>query len=337
MSDRRTLEELKLLLQGSYRAEEALEERLFNRLMDLKQRFRPATAEEAAEYGLSPEDIKDLEFQTEIKNQKRERLKKARDQMSGSDRTEYKKSFLEKRRRKIIADELRAVRRDIPNPKEARAALYDILRADAAAANRLNRVGWDGEEVIPLHAKNPIGNLMNWARTAGDSVIDDEEYYRGEFFADTWSDSMAQAERGLPYEQTRAYMASREGILDDIKKNPDSDLAKRYRRTQQRVFNSIFPKTPSKRDLRRATLSDLKELLTLAVMDFSPATGEAILAELNRRGEDEINRSMGRRHMMARTAGQVIKPTLPTGPGGGSGGEKVAKTFLRLLSRGRMK
>ena len=338
----RTLEELKLILAASYRAEEAMENRLGSRLEKL--RIMDPSEDFLNELNLSSKEGKELSLKKTSPNligAKRKRIKKIREDMRGYDGKDYKGTFFEKRRRKIVADQLRSVRSKISDPKKARAHLYDILRADSSAAKRLGSIGWDGETELPIRSKNPLGFLMGSARRAGEGVIDDESYSRGNFM-DGMEDNMEHYRDQMTPDDVANYKrqshaATPKGIREEIGKNPDSKLSKRFNRSKAWTFADLFgdKKAFNKRSLRRASLSDLKELLALSLADFDPDGAKSIINEIALRGHDELNRGMGRRNMMGRTAGHVIKPALPKGVTGvgGSSGEKVAKTFLRLLTR----
>jgi hypothetical protein len=331
MSDRRTLEELKLLLQGSYAAESNLAERINRRYW--KSIF--ADTDEARKMGLGPREIEDYS------SDKTKRLKRSNYSLSPHDSQTYKKSFLEKRRRKIIADELRAVRKEIPDPKQARAALYDILRTDASVAKRAGSDAWgDGTQEF-IESKNPFKSLISEAKRAGESVVDDEVYRRQLFMEGIDDDYLA---RSSPEDQRRYKemfeRASEKGVLKEIKEGRDKDLTDRYNRNRRRNLLDIFDaeknKPFPKRHLRRASLGDLKQLLLLSLGDFNQEAAKSVVNEISQRGTDELNRKMSRRNVMKRTAAQAIKPSLPKSiPGTGGAGEQVAKTLLRLITRGR--
>ena len=331
MSDRRTLEELKLLLEGSYRAEGALEKRLDRRAM--KQIF--ADIEEAREKGLGSRE------REEYRSDKARRLVRARDSLSPYDAQKYKKSFLEKRRRKIIADELRKVRKEIPDPKQARAALYDILRTDASVAKRVGADAWGDNPEGFIQNKNPFKELINRAKSAGESVVDDEVYRRELFMEGIDDEYLAQSSP----EDRRRYKemferTSEKGVLKEITEGRDKDLTERYNKARRRNLLDIFGaeenKPFPKRHLRRASLKDLNQLLLLSLGDFNEEAAKSVIDEISQRGTDELNRKMSRRNVMKRTAAQAIKPSLPKSvPGTGGAGEQVAKAFLRLITRGR--
>ena len=321
MADRRTLEELKALLQGSHAAEQ--------KLVDKKRKQRAGRA------GFSPVNPGSI----------RNRRLGALDRLLGMEPVTihplfgdpqevlrptargYRRNPLERSRRKMLADYIRQIREEFPDPKQARAHILDALRADVELGKRTTHG-------FTRSIKNPLVSLIGSLRDMPSTVYDDfaEEHFES-IFEGNQLERMHAAAAGDPAEY---FDEELELSSEERRKQTEDRMNKEVaKRRKEDIKEARDNRAFNRRNLRRTPNKELAALMALAIGDLDPVAGLSLTEELNQRAIDEVNRGLSRRKMMTRTAAQVAKPTLPTGPGGGSGGEKVARTFLRLLTRGR--
>ena len=315
MSDRRTLEELKLLLAASRVGEEGLYSRIFLEAGDAHKGGMPGKAirklERALYQGVLPKPKRDVskgilgtgsindyeraypEFKEQraalIEKEKKANKKEALLQKSTS-RNESRKNPFVRHRRKLVSDQLKGLREDVSPGKGRLAAKYEILRLL-------------GER--PKHTNNALLDLVDFG------VQDMNEYRGGDLIPDpggTW-----------PTEKEMNEYANKESLK--ARKNLESKLRK---------IKSTY--TPYK--LRRLSDADLNYILSSGIKD--PEILSFFLEEKSKRVRDLYNRSQSRRTVLKKGLAQTVKPSLPKSvPGTGGAGEQVAKTFLRLLTRGR--
>jgi len=223
-------------------------------------------------------------------------------------------------RRKLVADQLRALR-DEPQGKFGpgrQAAKYEILRM----LNKRN-----------LNTHNPLRTLADRVREIPDLIESKaQDYYYGQGDPDWYATDEGKADaaryKALPQEE--------KDRLDRKAQKEAGEYGEKYGREKQEYFEKgvLGQKsqiTPFR--LRRMTDDDLDYLLKTNFKD--PRIAALLLDEKRQRISDAFNRNQTRRGMLKRTAVQAVKPTLGSAPS--SGGDKVAKTMLRLLSRGRIK
>lgn len=314
MADRRTLEELKALLQGSHAAEQKL----------VTKKRRAASRDRASRektlrilhrlLGMEPVTIQPVFGGPQ--------------EVLRSTARGYRRNPLERSRRKMLADYIRQIREEFPDPKQARAHILDALRADVEFGKRTS-FGVTSSIKNPLIAL--IGSLKNMPSTVYEDFAEEyfESLHEGDQVARLHLENAAEPEE---YFENELELSSEEK-RKQTEKEMDREVTKRRKKNikearDRRAFN--------RRNLRRTPNKELAALIALAIGDLDPVAGLSLTEELNQRAIDEANRGLSRRKMMTRTAAQVAKPSLPTGPGpAGSGGEKVARTFLRLLTRGR--
>ena len=318
MSERRTLEELKLLLRASH----AAEQELISKRDALIENLRNVGTQWADPDFKVPSDLTKEQRRSKIA-----RLAALNDRLKGREETTivdefggkhqvlketpkaYRKGKFERSRRKLIADQLRQVRKDFPNPKQAAAHLYDILRADVDAGKK-TVFGFSSS------IKNPLIDLTRAIDEAPADAYDslaEEDFYRRNY---------------------------EDGDSSDYEFDPDEhnkEIDREAKKREKEEVNKARKKGAfSKRNLRRTPTKDLMNLLGVALSRIDPDAALSVTEELNRRGLDEVNRGMSRRKMIGKTVGQAVKPNLPKSvPGTGGAGEQIAKTFLRLITRGR--
>ena len=225
----------------------------------------------------------------------------------------------------MLADYIRQIREEFPDPKQARAHILDALRADVELGKRTSYG-------FTRSIKNPLVSLIGRFENMPGEVFSDfaEEHFERVHSGDYY-DEMDTRE-SLELFEDELELSSEEKVKKTNQKMDREVEKRRKEEIKEARDNRAF----NRRNLRRTPNKELAALMALAIGDLDPVAGLSLTEELNQRAIDEANRGMSRRKMMARTAAQVAKPSLPTGPGpAGSGGEKVARTFLRLLTRGR--
>lgn len=328
MSDRRTLQELKLLLAASRIAESDLLSLILPQTGDsvrggfpnrairdyewesIKSGKFPTPKFDASRGITGSGSVADLEKAYPEFKAERDRLiaieekaNRKRDKLvAAPERKERTRKGaanpFQKGRRRLVAQQLQQLRGS-PEGRPGvgrQAAKFEILRLLSER---------------PEHTRNPLIEIAQNFKKAG-----------GEDFDNLVFDSMGDASlSGSNYKE-----AEKKAIEDATKQ---TDIRKK--KIEASILKQKNQITPYR--LRRMTDADLDKLLSAGFKD--PRVTALLLEEKRLRLFDAYNRSMGRRGMIQKTAAQAIKPSLPIGKGGGSGGEKVAKTFLRLLTRGR--
>lgn len=228
----------------------------------------------------------------------------------------------------MLADYIRQIRKEYPDPRQARAHIFDALRADVEFGKR--KIFGSAESI-----KNPLVGLISILEDMPSVVYDDfaEEHFESMFEGNQLEKMHAIAAGGPEEYFENELELSSEEKRKQAEDRMDKEVTKRRK---GKIKNARNERAFNRRNLRRTPNKDLAALVALAINDLDPVAGLSLAEELNQRAIDEANRGMSRRKMIGRTATQVAKPSLPTGPGpAGSGGEKVARTFLRLLTRGR--
>ena len=133
--------------------------------------------------------------------------------------------------------------------------------------------------------------------------------------------------------------------LSKAKRRGDKDLVKKEAR-RLKAIDRMYDKGVTQggfqfkaekeflttRNLRRLTK---KELDALMYKGLSPSGIAKVVEEQIRRTVEFSDQAMSRRGVMGKAAEAMIKPNLPVGKVTSGAGEKAAKVFLRLLTRGR--
>jgi len=319
MADRRTLEELKALLQGSHAAEQKLIDKKGKALSQARER-RQYTKDLQGKITRALNRLKGMEPVTiqPVFGGPQEVLRPTS--------KAYRQNPLERGRRKMLANYIRQIREEFPDPKQAKAHILDALRADVEFGKR-------STHGFTRSIKNPLVSLIGIFEDMPSTVYEDfaeahfERVHSGDYY-----DEMDTRESDELFQDEMEYSSK-----EKIKREQEKMGREVEKRKKEEIKEARGKRAFNRRNLRRTPSKELAALMALAIGDFDPVAGLSLTEELNQRVIDEANRGMSRRNMITRTAGQAIKPALPTGPGGGSGGEKAAKTFLRLLSRGRIK
>lgn len=258
------------------------------------------------------------EYEAAENKEKRNERKKATI-LDSPEKANKKNPFL-RHRRKLVADQLRALR-DEPQGKFGpgrQAAKYEILRM----LNKRN-----------LQTHNPLRTLADRVREIPALIERETEDY---YFGQPDPDWMATAEGKAEQARYNALPQEEKDRLDRKARKEAGEYGEKYGREKQKFFEEGVLKQKSQITpyrLRRMTDDDLDYLLKTNFKD--PRITALLLDEKRQRIADAFNRNQTRRGMLKRTAVQAVKPSLGSAPS--SGGDKVAKTMLRLLSRGRIK
>jgi len=344
MADRRTLEELKLLLALSRAAEEkflveVVEPQIgwtrgasrFTREVEesIRKRFPKPKSDPARgivgagstrDYTLAyPEAAKEYEAaeRREIKAQE-----KAQTIRSAPERGNKKNPFL-RHRRKLVADQLRQFRESLEGsiPGSGRqAGKFEILRLLQERGSQTHN---------PIQAvADAIRNLPFVEQQAFDEAFygqPDPEY----FFSEEYKEAK-KARKKKSYAEIQAEDHEHAAWAEKHAKEVADE-----RRTllEKKFFEQKAQVTP--RRLRRMTDKDLDNLIATKFRD--PRIIALLLEEKRLRLADEFNRNLSRRIMVGKIGKGVAKPSslltskVPTG----SGGENAARFALRILTRGR--
>jgi len=338
MTPERTLEELKLILSLSRVAES-----------DLMSLIMPLTGD-AAKGGFGHQALRDYEYKVGMKSGKFPKPK--RDEARGivghgsiADLEKAYPEFKEERDRLIALEEKANRKRNtLARAPEARArnrkgSTNPFLRARRRlVAQQLQQLRKSTEgipgsgrqaakfEILrllserPKHAHNPLMTIAQKFKG-----VSPDDYFMDHFYP------------GDPYEYEdlktgKMTKGTPEGPnKEEALRLSEIDSNERKNELQKAALSQRSQITPYR--LRRMTDKDLDSLLSAGFTD--PRITALILDEKRQRISDAFNRNQTRRGMLKRTAAQAIKPTLGSAPS--SGGDKVAKTMLRLLSRGRIK
>ena len=312
MADRRTLEELKILLQASHAAEDKLISKKGSQ--SSRAQFKGDTATQIKINrllerlsGKEPVEVQDfLGNPTQV--------------MKSTPRG-YRQNPFERRRRKLLADYIRQIREEFPDPKQARAHIFDALRADI-------EIGKKKAFGATLSRKNPLVPLLGKMEELPGEVYDD-------FATSAMEDRLYGGYRDTE-DMIDEFGNRLEREPPDVVDDTNEQMTREVRKREGEMVQSTRKKGGfSRRNLRRTPQSDLLALLGISIGNVDPRAGLDITEELNRRVLDEVNRGRSRREILSKVAGSMVKPSLPTAGPGGSGGEKVARTLLRLMRRGR--
>lgn len=315
----RTLEELKLILALSRASETGLLNKLLpqagtdffpseatRKLGNDATKYYPKPAADPSRGILGHGSINDLmkanpEFRenyekAEAKDTKAS--KKIDTLRQSSDVKESKRNPFVKHRRKIVSDQLKGLRNNpqMPAGPGRLAAKFEILRL---LRDR------------PEHAHNPLKTLGGYMRDTEQSKYMNEHQF--EYVEHFDPDNPADQKEAL--------------------KEIESNRQKRRKQLSESTLKQTSQFTPYK--LRRMTDADLDFLLSSGYKD--PKILGPLMEEKARRVRDLYNQNQSRRNVLKRGVAGAVKPALPKGVTGvgGSTGEKVAKTFLRLLTRGK--
>ncbi len=350
MSDRRTLEELKLLLAASRVAES-----------DLLSLILPLTGD-ATKGGFGHKALRDYEYKVGMKSGKfpkperdeargivghgsiddlekaypefkeerarfiaiEEKANRKRDKLLAEpERRERTRKGtanpFQKGRRRLVAQQLQQLRESPAGKPGAgrQAAKFEILRLLSER---------------PKHTHNPLLTIA--ARLKAVNFNDYFDEHMMDQIPDAYDYQFEDIDTGKSRLE-RYNPSSREEMAEEASRLAERDVKKRKSDLEEAALKQKNQINPYR--LRRMTDADLDKLLSAGFRD--PRITALLLDEKRMRFADAYNRNVTRREMNRKLATGAVKPSslVPASTPGGSGGEKVAKTFLRLLSRGRIK
>ena len=343
MADRRTLEELKLLLALS----RAAEEKFFYETIkpQMGTLFLPSAATLAVDKSIRarfPKPKQDPKLGTlgggstndyllaypeaaaeykAAEAKERAAEKKAAKLTKGPEKAEKKNPFLRHRRR-LVAQQLRQFKASPEGKPGAgrQAGKFEILRL---------------LQERPRHSKNPIQQLAtDFFDVAQEEARAFEEALYGE---PDWGYEMSKEGRAAREKYNRLPQAEKDRIEREheqwARKHAMEVGDERRSELEKGFFKHKSQITP--RRLRRMTDKDLDNLIATKFRD--PRIVALLMEEKRLRMADEFNRNLSRRIMVGKIGKGVAKPSslltskVPTG----SGGENAARFALRILTRGR--
>lgn len=345
MADRRTLEELKVLLSLS----RAAEEKFFYETLkpQMGSLFMPSDATLAVDESIRkrfPRPERDPSkgvLGTGSTNDYLNAYPEAAAEYKAAEAKEY---AAEKKAAKLTAEPEKADKRNPFLRHRRRLVAQQLRQFKESPEGSVRGVGRQAGkfELLrllqerPRHTKNPIQELAeNFFNVAQEEARAFEEAFYG------GGDDLYGYPEAIEKEQARqARMtpAQREAEIREHKewatKKATEYGEERRTKLEEDFFKNKSQITPQK--LRRMTDKDLNALLATGFRD--PRITVLLLEEKRLRIADEYHRNISRRKAMGKIGKAAKNPTsllTAKAPTAGSGGEKAARTVLRLLTRGR--
>ncbi|MBV70287.1 MAG: hypothetical protein CMH52_02975 [Myxococcales bacterium] len=348
MSERRTLEELKLLLSASRAAES-----------DLLSLILPLTGD-AAKGGFGHKALRDYEYKVGMKSGKFPKPKRdeARGILGHGSVADLEKAYPEfkKERDRLIAIEEKAnrkkaklvaaperrerTRKGAANPFERGRRRLVAQQLQQLRGSPEGRPGAGRQaakfEILrllserPKHTNNPLLAIADQLKGVKfDDYFDEHMMDR---IPDAYDYAFEDLETGKSSKE-RYNPPSQKEMAEEASRLAKRDVEQRRSDLEGVALKQKSQITPYR--LRRMTDADLDRLLSAGFSN--PRITALLLDEKRMRLADAYNRNVTRRDMNRKLATGAVKPSslVPASTPGGSGGQKVARTFLRLLTRGR--